>query len=59
VRGYSGPGRPGRARACAPLSADIEARIAALRKGGMGMLRIARELGIGTSTVQRVVSATL
>ena len=27
-----------------------------LRKGGMGVLKIGRTLGIGTGTVQRVVS---
>ena len=37
-------------------SAQTEAQILKLRSKGMGMLRIGRELGVGTSTVQRVVS---
>ena len=37
-------------------SAKTEAQILKLRSEGMGMLRIGRELGVGTSTVQRVVS---
>lgn len=36
-------------------SAKTEARIRALRETGMGKLKIARTLGIGVSTVQRVV----
>lgn len=39
-----------------PVGADVEERIRNLRGSGMGMLRIARELGIGTSVVQRVVA---
>jgi len=35
----------------------IERRIMALRKKGYGYLKIGRELGIGTSAVQRVVAA--
>ncbi|KRP90029.1 resolvase [Bradyrhizobium pachyrhizi] len=35
----------------------VEKRILALRKDGMGILRIGRTLGIGTSVVQRVVEA--
>jgi DNA invertase Pin-like site-specific DNA recombinase len=35
----------------------VETRIRALRADGMGILKIARTLGIGTSVVQRVVSA--
>jgi DNA invertase Pin-like site-specific DNA recombinase len=36
----------------------IEVRIRNLRKGGMGMLKIGRTLGVGTSVVQRVVAAS-
>jgi DNA invertase Pin-like site-specific DNA recombinase len=39
-----------------PTSPKIEARIRELRAGGMGILKIARQLGIGTSVVQRVVA---
>ena len=38
-----------------PVAPSVEARIRALRADGMGMLKIGRELGIGTSVVQRVV----
>jgi DNA invertase Pin-like site-specific DNA recombinase len=41
-----------------PVSAKIEARIRELRATGIGILKIARQLGIGTSVVQRVVGAT-
>jgi hypothetical protein len=34
---------------------DIEKRIRSLRAKGMGILKIGRTLGIGTSVVQRVV----
>ena len=37
-------------------SAKTEARILKLRSKGMGMLKIGKELGIGTGVVQRVVS---
>ena len=37
------------------VSPDTEGRIRELRSKGMGILRIGSELGIGTSTVQRVV----
>jgi len=40
-----------------PVSRKIEARILELRATGIGMLKIARQLGIGTSVVQRVVAA--
>ena len=33
----------------------VEQRIQELRKGGMGMVRIGRTLGVGTSVVQRVL----
>jgi DNA invertase Pin-like site-specific DNA recombinase len=39
------------------IDAKVETRIKQLRAKGMGMLRIAAELGIGTGTVQRVVAA--
>lgn len=35
---------------------SIEARIKELRGGGMGILKIAREVGVGTSVVQRVLT---
>ena len=38
-----------------PVAPSVEARIRALRADGMGMLKIGRELGIGTSVVQRVL----
>ena len=38
-------------------SAELEARILAARAEGKGMLRIAKELGIGTGTVHRVLKA--
>jgi len=37
------------------VSVDVEARIADLRLQGMGKIKIAKTLGIGVSTVQRVV----
>ena len=41
------------------VSAEIEARIAELRGEGMGKIKIAKTLGIGVSTVQRVVGMEL
>ena len=38
------------------VSSDIEDQINALRDQGTGILKIGKELGIGTSTVQRVIS---
>ena len=35
--------------------AELEKRILKLRKGGMGVLKIGRTLGVGTSLVQRVL----
>jgi hypothetical protein len=35
---------------------SVEARIRELRADGMGILKIGRTLGIGTSVVQRVLS---
>lgn len=37
--------------------ADVEGRIKELRATGMGILKIAREVGCGTSVVQRVLAA--
>ena len=37
------------------VSTEIEEQITQLRDQGMGMLAIGKELGVGTSTVQRVV----
>jgi DNA invertase Pin-like site-specific DNA recombinase len=39
------------------VSAAVEAKVVALRKKGRGMRAIARELGIGNCTVQRIVAA--
>ena len=35
--------------------AELEKRILSLHKGGMGILRIGRELGVGSGTVQGVL----
>jgi DNA invertase Pin-like site-specific DNA recombinase len=40
-----------------PVGGAVEERIRKLRSKGLGILRIGRELGIGTSVVQRVVAA--
>jgi DNA invertase Pin-like site-specific DNA recombinase len=37
------------------VKASVEERIHKLRKTGMGMLKIGREIGVGTSVVQRVL----
>lgn len=37
------------------VSSRVEARIRQKREEGMGILKIAKELGVGTSVVQRVV----
>lgn len=39
------------------VSEDVEKKVLALRRKGNGMRRIARELGIGNCTVQRIVNA--
>jgi DNA invertase Pin-like site-specific DNA recombinase len=39
-----------------PVGNDVEDRIRKLRASGMGMLKIGKELGVGTSVVQRVVA---
>jgi DNA invertase Pin-like site-specific DNA recombinase len=41
-----------------PVKASVEARIRELRREGMGILKIGRTLGVGTSVVQRVVFAS-
>jgi DNA invertase Pin-like site-specific DNA recombinase len=38
-----------------PVSARVEERIRELRAEGLGILKIAKQLGIGTSVVQRIV----
>jgi DNA invertase Pin-like site-specific DNA recombinase len=38
------------------VKAAVEERIHELRKGGMGILKIGREVGVGTSVVQRVLA---
>jgi DNA invertase Pin-like site-specific DNA recombinase len=40
-----------------PVKPEVEARIRALHADGMGMLKIGRTIGIGTSVVQRVLQA--
>jgi DNA invertase Pin-like site-specific DNA recombinase len=40
------------------IAPELEGRIHGLRKGGMGMIRIKRKLGIGTSTMQRVLAGS-
>ncbi len=40
-----------------PVDAKIEARIRALKAGGMGILKIGKTVGVGTSVVQRVTAA--
>jgi DNA invertase Pin-like site-specific DNA recombinase len=41
-----------------PVKASVEARIRELRSEGMGIVKIGRTLGVGTSVVQRVVFAS-
>jgi DNA invertase Pin-like site-specific DNA recombinase len=41
-----------------PVKPSVEARIRELKATGMGILKIGRTIGIGTSVVQRVISAT-
>ncbi|WP_229168294.1 recombinase family protein [Bradyrhizobium altum] len=38
-----------------PVGPSVEARIRELKAGGMGILKIGRTIGVGTSVVQRVV----
>lgn len=42
-----------------PVSSDIEAKIMALRSQGWGMLKIAKDVGVGSSVVQRVCREAL
>ena len=37
--------------------ADLEKRILRLRKEGVGLVKIGRTLGVGTSVVQRVLAS--
>ena len=37
------------------MSAELEKRILSLHKGGMGVLKIGRTLGVGSGTVQKVL----
>ncbi len=39
-----------------PVNASVEARIRELRAEGMGILKIGRTVGVGTSVVQRVIA---
>jgi DNA invertase Pin-like site-specific DNA recombinase len=39
-----------------PVAPAIERRIRELRSGGMGILKIGREVGVGTSVVQRIIA---
>jgi DNA invertase Pin-like site-specific DNA recombinase len=38
---------------------SVEARIRELKAGGMGILKIGRTVGVGTSVVQRVVASAV
>jgi DNA invertase Pin-like site-specific DNA recombinase len=42
-----------------PVKPAVEARIRELKAEGMGILKIGRTLGVGTSVVQRVISAPI
>ena len=42
-----------------PVKPSIEARIRELKADGMGLLKIGRTLGVGTSVVQRVISVSV
>jgi DNA invertase Pin-like site-specific DNA recombinase len=41
-----------------PAASEIETQVRNMRAEGIGMLKIARKLGIGSSTVQRIVRET-
>ncbi len=45
----------GKRLGCPPVSPEVEQAIRDARAEGKGMLKIARELGVGTATVQRVL----
>jgi DNA invertase Pin-like site-specific DNA recombinase len=55
ARGITEP-RPESQIARPPVGSRVEREVRALRGKGFGMLRIARELGIGTGTVQRILA---
>jgi len=38
-----------------PVASEIEAQVRKMRAEGIGMLKIAEKLGIGSNTVQRIV----
>jgi hypothetical protein len=42
---------------CRPVNSSVETWIRELRAAGMGILKIGRTLGVGTSVVQRVRAA--
>jgi DNA invertase Pin-like site-specific DNA recombinase len=42
-----------------PVKPSVEARIRELKADGMGILKIGRTLGVGTSVVQRVISVSV
>ena len=52
----AGQGARKDARTPRAMSSTVVDAVKALRASGMGMLAIARQLGIGTGTVQRIVS---
>ena len=45
----------GKRLGCPPVPAETEATIRATRADGMGKMKIARRLGVGVRTVQRVL----
>jgi transposase-like protein len=48
--------RPGKKLGRRPVKPAVETRIRQLRGRGVGILKIGRTLGVGTSVVQRVVN---
>jgi hypothetical protein len=52
-----GPGR--RARGWVDVKPAVEERIPELRAEGVGILEIGRTVGVGTSVVQRIISAAV
>jgi DNA invertase Pin-like site-specific DNA recombinase len=42
-----------------PIKPAVEERIRELRAEGMGILKIGRTVGVGTSVVQRIISAAV
>ena len=55
--GLARAGKEGKTLGRPKVSAEIEDKIRAARKQGQGMLKISRALGVGVSTVQRVLAA--